>query len=126
VIDTRNRWAILVWLAIVAGVIALPNSQLMLPTPPIWVRTLLPVLLLFGIASEFKSAADYRLRVATIGAWLFALLVFLWNFLPMEPHRHPSYELPNAAAQLVFGIFTVSWAHWRARLVHRKQASAQV
>jgi hypothetical protein len=116
------RWAIAGWLVVFTGVSALLNSQMMFPTPRMWMRTLPPILLLFGVFAELNIKASYRSVSAAIGGWLFLLVVILYVFVPDRDayalagrFPHSDSEVPIASLQLLFALLVIIWVHWRIR-----------
>jgi hypothetical protein len=119
------RWAIAGWLLVVTGAATLLNSPMMFPTPRIWMRTLPPILLLFGVFAELNSKVRYRVVLAAIGGWLFLLVVFLYVFVPDRDAYalagripHVGDDVPIASLQLLFfAVLVIIWVHWRIRQI---------
>ena len=126
-IETNRQWVIAGWVTVVAGIAALLNSPLIFPTPPPWVRILVPLIVLVGAAAEFHHKARYGMWVSIIGAWLFALDVFFETVIGdreayIAVGQFPPHSLShsvNFLVQLAFVVVVLSWVYWRKKRIRR-------
>jgi hypothetical protein len=123
VIERSRRLVIAVWLAVTVGIAALLSSPMIFPIPPLWVRTLVPLLVVAGAIEEFRHNARYYMVFSVIGAWLLLVVVFLETVIgdreayivvgQLPPHS-PLHSL-NVLAQLAIAILVLLWVYWRKR-----------